>query len=116
MKRLQLVSHLIQAIHVCDVEMLSDLLGPLLYHPLKVQLSFSAIRNLALQELSQAFDMYKQILVPLNLILSLLLGVFYDSRLELLIVVFEVLQGTGDLDCGRGCSTDGTTKVGHAEG
>lgn len=99
-ERLYLVLHLKESIQVCDVELLLYLVRPLLDQALKVKLSLTPVRHLALKELSKALDVREDILMLLNLILTLPLGVLDYGGLKLLVVILQVLKHSGDLHLG----------------
>jgi hypothetical protein len=80
-KRLKSISHFIHSIKVCDIELLSDLVSPLLNHLLELKLSLLPARHLRLQELLQGFQSRQHFLVPLDLIQSLSFSVFYNCSL-----------------------------------
>ncbi len=96
-ERLQTVPHLIHRVEVCDVELLGNLIRTLLNQPLEVNLSLFAAGNLRFQKLLERIQSAQNFLVPLDLIQTLTLGVFHDCCLQVLIILFEVLECRGDV-------------------
>lgn len=94
---LQTVTHLIHCVEVCDVELLGNLIRTLLNQPLEVNLSLFAASNLRFQKLLERIQSAQNFLVPFDLIQTLTLGVFYYCCLQVLIILFEVLECRGDI-------------------
>ena len=93
----QSIPHLIHSVEVSDIELLSDLIGPVFNQLLKLYLGLLTTGDLRLQKLLERLQSRQHLLVSLDLIRPLSLRVFHNCRLQVLIILFEIFESGGDV-------------------